>query len=209
MATPVVTCVLRNEGEVLLFRRSDAVGSHRGLWGVVAGHADGDPDAAARQEVREEMGVDPDRLALVRTGEPFEVGDEEGEWLVHPSLFDCPTRAVEHNRETEGLEWAPPTAILRRETVPRLWMSSDRVRPRVETVAGDTDHGAAYVSVRALEVLRDEAAVARSVAEVRVRLATATPVAASRRWPAHSRRPGPRCPPSPTGSTARSTAPAS
>jgi translation initiation factor 2B subunit (eIF-2B alpha/beta/delta family) len=159
MATAVVTCFLRNDAEVLLFRRSEAVGSYRGLWGGVAGHAEGDPDVAARREVREETGIDPETLAFVRAGDPFEVRDEEGEWLVHPYLFDCPTRAVEPNWETERYEWVPPTAILRRETVTDLWESYDRVRPRTETVAGDTEHGAAYLSVRALEVLRDEAAL--------------------------------------------------
>ena len=159
MATAVVTCVLRNDAEVLLFRRSETVGSHQGLWGGVAGHAEGDPDAAARQEVREETGLDPDDLAFVRAGEPVEVRDDEGEWLVHPYLFDCPTRAVEPNWETERYEWVPPTAILRRETVTDLWKSYTRVRPRVDTVAGDTEHGAASLSVRALEVLRDEAAL--------------------------------------------------
>lgn len=159
MTTAVVTCFLRNEAEVLLFRRSEAVGSYRGLWGGVAGHAEGDPDAAARREVSEETGFDPADLAFVRTGDPFEVSDEEGEWLVHPYLFDCPTRAVEPNWETETYEWVPPTAILRRGTVTDLWESYDRVRPRVATVARDTDHGSAYLSVRALEILRDEAAL--------------------------------------------------
>jgi translation initiation factor 2B subunit (eIF-2B alpha/beta/delta family) len=160
MPTPVVTCVLRNGAEVLLLRRSDAVGSYPGLWGGVAGHAEGDPDAAARAEVREETGIDPDTLAFVRAGDPFEVRDEGGEWLVHPYLFDCPTRAVELDWETDRYEWVPPTELLRRETVPELWTSYDRVRPRAGTVADDTEHGAAYLSVRALEVLRDEAALA-------------------------------------------------
>ncbi len=160
MATAVVTCFLRNDAAVLLFRRSEAVGAYQGLWGAVAGHAEGDPDAAARQSVREKTGLDPADFAFVRAGDPFEVRDEEGEWLVHPYLFDCPTRAVEPNWETEAHEWAPPTAILRRETVADLWESYDRVRPRVETLASDTDHGAAHLSVRALEVLRDEAALA-------------------------------------------------
>jgi translation initiation factor 2B subunit (eIF-2B alpha/beta/delta family) len=164
MATPVVTCFLRNEAEVLLFRRSEAVGSYRGLWGGVAGHAEGDPDAAARREVREETGLDPETLAFVRAGDPFAVRDEEGQWLVHPYLFDCPTRAVEPNWETETHEWVPPTAILRRETVTDLWESYDRVRPRVATVADDTEHGAASLSVRALEVLRDEAALSAEAA---------------------------------------------
>jgi len=159
MATAVVTCFLRNDAEVLLVRRSGAVGSSPGLWDGVTGRAEGDPDAAARREVNEETGLDPEDLILARAGEPFEVRDEEGEWLVHPYLFDCPTRAVEPDGETDRHEWVPPTAILRRETVTGLWESYDRVRPRVETVADDTEHGAAYLSVRALEVLRDETAL--------------------------------------------------
>jgi translation initiation factor 2B subunit (eIF-2B alpha/beta/delta family)/8-oxo-dGTP pyrophosphatase MutT (NUDIX family) len=159
----VVTCFLRNEGAVLLFKRSGEVGSYSGRWGAVAGHAEGNPDAAASQEIREETGLDPDGdVTLVRRGEPFTVEDDERgtRWLVHPYLFDAATRGVEVNWETSECEWVAPTAILHRETVPQLWTSYDRVRPTVETVATDRDHGAAYISVRALEVLRDEAALA-------------------------------------------------
>ena len=189
--THVVTVFLRNEDDVLLLRRSDAVGSYSGRWGVVAGHAgreargasrtreraasgserpanDGDPDAAARTEIREETGVDPEtETAFVRRGDPFDVVDADlgRRWVVHPYLFDCATRAVDPNEETSEFEWAPPTAIRRRETVPDLWRSYDRVRPTVETVAGDTDHGSAWISLRALEVLRDEAALAADGAD--------------------------------------------
>jgi translation initiation factor 2B subunit (eIF-2B alpha/beta/delta family)/8-oxo-dGTP pyrophosphatase MutT (NUDIX family) len=161
--TPVVTAFLRNEGEVLLLRRSDEVGSYRGRWGAVAGHAEGDPDAAVREEIREETGIDPDtRTTHRRRGDPFAVvdADLETRWVVHPYLFDCDTRTVEPNEETTEFEWVAPPAILRRETVPDLWTSYDRVRPGVATIRSDSDHGAAFLSVCALEVLRDEAALA-------------------------------------------------
>jgi translation initiation factor 2B subunit (eIF-2B alpha/beta/delta family) len=158
--TDVVTVFLRNAGEVLLLRRSDEVGSYPGRWGGVAGHAEGDPDGAAREEIREETGIDPAAVDLVRRGGPFPVEDEAFAWRVHPYLFDCPTREVRTNYETAEFEWVPPTEILRRETVPELWTSYDRVRPTPETVADDTEHGAAYLSLRALECLRDEAALA-------------------------------------------------
>jgi len=163
----VVTCFLRNGGAVLLLCRSDAVGSYRGRWGAVAGHAEGDPEGAAREEIREEAGLDPDAdVTLVRRGEPFKVVDDSRgtRWEVHPYLFDCRTREVTTNCETDRHEWVAPTAIRHRETVPDLWLSYDRVRPTVETVADDSEHGSASISVRALEVLRDEAAVARDVA---------------------------------------------
>ena len=186
--THVVTVFLRNRSDVLLLKRSDAVGSYSGRWGAVAGHAegetrpegasrkrerrargakrtvsDGDPDRAATREIREETGLDPEAdTTLVRRGDPFEVTDTElgNRWVVHPSLFDCDSRAVEPDEETADFEWVPPTEILRRETVPGLWTSYDRVRPTPETVASDRDHGSAYISVRALEALCDEAALA-------------------------------------------------
>jgi translation initiation factor 2B subunit (eIF-2B alpha/beta/delta family)/ADP-ribose pyrophosphatase YjhB (NUDIX family) len=157
--TAVVSCFLRHRGAVLLCRQSEEVGSYPGRWGAVAGHTEGDPDADARQEIAEETGLDPAAVTLASRGHPFPVADPSWgtRWTVHPYLFDCPTRDVETNYETAEYEWVSPTAILDRETVPDLWTSYDRVRPGVETVAEDTDHGAAYLSVRALEVLRDGA----------------------------------------------------
>ncbi|EMA45308.1 NUDIX domain-containing protein [Halococcus saccharolyticus] len=158
--TAVVTCFLRNRGEVLLLHRSDEVGSYTGRWGAVAGHAEGDPDGAAREEIEEETGLD-DAVSLVRAGDPFEVTDDDLDtrWIVHPYLFDCESREVEANDETTDIEWASPTEIRQRETVPDLWTSYERVAPTVETIETDTDHGSAWLSVRALEVLRDRAGV--------------------------------------------------
>ncbi|MFB6218094.1 MAG: NUDIX domain-containing protein [Halobacteriaceae archaeon] len=168
--TEVVTCFLRSGVEVLLLRRSAGVGSYPGRWGGVAGHlapARGDPprdpDAAARAEIREETGIDPDGLDLVRRGDPLPVEDDDlgRRWVVHPHLFDCAgDRAVETDWETADHEWVQPTAILDRETVPALWETYRRVGPTVETVRADTAHGSAYLSLRAVEVLRDHAAAA-------------------------------------------------
>lgn len=156
----VVTCFLRHDGAVLLLRRSEDVGSYAGTWGAVAGHADGDPATAARQEIREETGLDSE-VTFVCRGDPFSVVDEDLErrWTVHPFLFDSTTRDIDPNWETSEFEWVAPTAIRHRETVPELWESYDRVRPTVETVESDHTHGASSISVRALEVLRDEAAL--------------------------------------------------
>jgi translation initiation factor 2B subunit (eIF-2B alpha/beta/delta family)/ADP-ribose pyrophosphatase YjhB (NUDIX family) len=170
--THVVTCFLRNRAAVLLVRRSDAVGSYSGQWGAVAGHvapdpddpdesdAATDPDAAARREIAEETGL-ADAVTLVRRGDAFPVADDDLDtrWVVHPYLFDCDSRDVRLDEEATESEWVPPTEILRRETVPDLWTSYDRVRPGADTVADDRDHGSTYLSVRALETLRDEAAL--------------------------------------------------
>ncbi|NLV05338.1 NUDIX domain-containing protein [Haloarcula rubripromontorii] len=164
---PVLTCFLRSEGEVLLLRRSGAVGSYRGQWGGVAGHVaddagrDRDPETAARAEIDEETGL-ADAVTLVRQGDSFQVTDADHgvRWQVHPFLFDCEARTVTTNEETTETAWVHPPEILIRETVPRLWTAWDRVRPRVATVREDRTHGSAWLSLRALEVLRDEAALA-------------------------------------------------
>lgn len=158
--TPVVTVFLRHRGDVLLFRRSEDVGSYPGTWGAVAGHVENDdPRASARSEIEEETGLSEQSVTLVREGPTFPVTDEERgtRWQVHPFLFDVDTRSVDTNWETAEAEWAAPTALLRRDTVPKLWTSYRRVAPSIVEIANDTTHGSAYLSRRALEVLRDRA----------------------------------------------------
>lgn len=156
--THVVTCFLRHRGAVLLLRRSDAVGSYPGRWGAVAGHADGDPEAAAHAEIEEETGLG-DAITLVREGAPFPVPDDAlgVRWIVHPFLFDCAHRDVVLNEESQAAAWVMPTEILRRDTVPQLRTAYERVAPSVATVASDRTHGSAYVAQEALAVLRDRA----------------------------------------------------
>lgn len=154
----VVTCFLRHHGEILLLRRRDEASSYPGRWGAVSGYVEhDDPTATARMEIREETAIAD--AVLVRAGDPFTVYDEtlDREWTVHPVLFDVDTRDLQLNEEHIEVEWISPTAILRRETVPRLWTSYDRVAPTTETIETDTEHGSSYLSIRALEVLRDRA----------------------------------------------------
>ena len=169
--THVVTAFCRHRGNVCLLRRSDAVGTYHGAWGGVSGFAEGDPDAQVRVEIHEETGLDPESdVSLVRSGRPVEVTDSDlgREWVVHPYLFDVmvdrPTVARAHpeitlSEEHTAAEWVPATAILEgdRETVPALWEVYERVAPTVRTIAADAEHGASYLSIRALEVLRDRA----------------------------------------------------
>lgn len=158
--TDVVTCFLRHRSEVLLLKRSDEVGSYVGRWGTVAGHAEGDPEPAAREEIKEEAGL-TDAVSFVRAGDSFAVEDTDLDtrWMVHPYLFDCDSRAVETNYKTAEFEWTSPTEIRRYETVPDLWKSYEYVAPTTEIVREDVEHGSTWLSIRALEVLRDRAGV--------------------------------------------------
>lgn len=157
----VVTVFLRHDGEVLLLKRVTDAETYPGSWGTVTGYIEHeDAEDSARMEIHEETGLD--NVVLARRGEPFTVPDAslDREWQVHPFLFDAFEREVQLNEETERAEWTTPTAIRRRPTVPDLWHSYDRVRPTPNTIGTDDEHGSAYISLRALEVLRDEAGLA-------------------------------------------------
>lgn len=156
----VVTCFVRNRGEVLFTRRSDRAGSYSGRWAGVSGYVEEDNEKAefdARRELREETGLGGANIRLLTIGETLTVEDQEGSFVVHPFLFESTTREVRPNEELAEVEWADPTAMRDRETVPRLWETWRRVAPRVDDVREDRTHGSAWISARALEVLRDAA----------------------------------------------------
>ena len=159
----VTICFLENRGEVL-FRRSDGNAPCSGRWNAVAGRIEGDSEATARETIAEETGL-TESVSLVRSGEPFAVEDREARWRVHPSLFECDSRAVETTDETAEYEWVSSPEIRRRETVPGLWRAYERCAPTVEGIGEDTDHGSAWLSVRALSVLRDRAGVLATTGE--------------------------------------------
>jgi translation initiation factor 2B subunit (eIF-2B alpha/beta/delta family) len=160
--TPVVTAFLRNRAELFVCRRSDVVDTFAGRWAGVSGAIeDGEePIDAARRELREETGLAA--VERVRAGRPFTATEGDHAWRVHPFLFDCPTRDIDGDAAAATCEWVHPTALLDRETVPDLWYAYTTVAPTVNAIAADDEHGAAYLSVRALAVLRDRAGQLRS-----------------------------------------------
>lgn len=177
----VVTAFLRNRGEILCCRRSDDVGTYQGQWGAISGFAEGQPDEQVWIEIEEETGLDTETCSLVRSGRPLEFTDPDlgRAWTVHPYLLDCPTRDIELSDEHDTATWTTPTlflpdvdaetvygattsadtAVADGEFVPKLWAAYERVAPTVRSIAADDTHGAAWLSLRALEVLRDRAGV--------------------------------------------------
>lgn len=163
-ATAVAVGFIRHRGEVLLLLGGGEAGPYSDRWGTVIGDVETDPERTARRAIREQTGMVPEEIRLVRTGESFSTGETAfaDQLVVYPFLFDSERRAVETNRATRRYEWVRPTALLRRETVPGLWRAYDRVRPTVATITTDTEHGSTWLSTCALEVLRDEAGLVAS-----------------------------------------------
>lgn len=120
--TEVVTAFLqREDGRVLLLRRSDRVRTFRGRWAGVSGYVEKVPPLQqAVAEISEEVGLEPGavrwkasgRRVLARTGRTI--------FVVHPFLFEVLRPSFRLDWEHTTAEWVEPAEILRRETVPKL-----------------------------------------------------------------------------------------
>ena len=116
----VVTCIVRNEGRILLLQRSQKVGSFNGLWAGVSGfieHGESD-ESAAKRELREEIGRDKMRLANRIETQCFRDGPNV--WCVHPFLFDVKDRKVRTDWEHQSIRWILPEQVPEFDTVPGL-----------------------------------------------------------------------------------------
>lgn len=119
----VITVFLEHDGQVLIVRRSDQVGSYRGHWSGISGYLEGDPLTHAYTEVREETGLAATDLTLLRQAPPLEIADavKATVWRVHPFLFAVrePDK-IRLDWENVGLQWIRPTELVHFQTVPAL-----------------------------------------------------------------------------------------
>lgn len=153
----------RHGTTTLLVRHADP---SRGRWDAVSVPADDRDDTANSDRLASAVG-DIETTTLVRSGEPIVVGSDgdAAERVIYSYLFECDSRELSFDDSIVAHEWIQPPALLDRETVPGLWEAYLAVAPSVQTVRDDTDHGAGFVSVRALEALRDRATVAATTEE--------------------------------------------
>lgn len=168
--TAVVSCYLvRRRGrsvDLLLVRRSQGVGSYRGRWGTIAGHAETEPLEDAYRELGEEARFGPRQAALLAAGAPLAVDDphEGRSWLVRPMSFLVLTpRPPLLNWEATEWRWFPLSS-LPQDSVPALpeavaacglpaVVPSTRLVAALRAAALDRRQGARALAMRALHAL--------------------------------------------------------
>jgi 8-oxo-dGTP diphosphatase len=119
----VVTCFLESEGEILILRRSEQVGSYQGRWAGVSGYIETTADEQALTEIVEETSLSPEDIELTRKGKPLTAEDKElsVRWIVHPYLFHIKDRSkIKIDWEHKEARWIAPKDIANYQTVPRL-----------------------------------------------------------------------------------------
>lgn len=127
----VVTVFLTWGGKVLVFKRSDKVGTYKGHWAGVSGYLESaDPLQQAYVEMAEEVGLGKEDVSMVKMGKPLEVFDPAREcaWRVHPFLFVVhrPDK-IRLDWENVEMRWILPEEIDQLQTVPALKEALDRV----------------------------------------------------------------------------------
>ena len=125
--TRVVTCLLENDGEILILKRSEDVGTYQELWGGVAGFVEGNeaPYDTALKEIKEEVGIDKKDLLLVKKEDAVKFTDlyedKLYDWIVFPFLFHITDRKmIKIDWEHTEFLWVKPADLKHYETVPRF-----------------------------------------------------------------------------------------
>ena len=123
----VVTCILEHDGKILLLKRSNLVGTYRGLWGGIAGYIENleEPYDTAVKEIQEEVGISLDTLVFVRKGDSIEFSNAYNgrryDWIVYPFLFHIKSKEIVRlDWEHEDYRWIYPSEVKKFNTVPRL-----------------------------------------------------------------------------------------
>lgn len=108
--------------------------TYRGHWAAISGYLEigALPLEQAREELREELGLDADDAILVREGKLLTFTDEAigVTWTVHPFLFLlCEGSEIRTDWEASAARWMAPAAIETLPTVPKLREALARVYP--------------------------------------------------------------------------------
>ena len=123
--TKIVTSFIKNDGKVLLLKRSDKVKTMRGLWAGVSGIIEGDeePLKRAKIEIFEELGITEDKIKFLKSSVEMKINSpqyENHEWEIFPFLFEVKNPIIKLNWENSEYRWIAKNEIKNYETVPSI-----------------------------------------------------------------------------------------
>jgi len=123
--TKIVTSFIKNDGKVLLLKRSDKVKTMKGLWAGVSGIIEYNeiPLNRAKIEIFEEVGLKEDQIKILKSLNEMRITSPQyknHEWIVYPFLFTTENLEIKLNWENSDYCWIDPKEITKFETVPNL-----------------------------------------------------------------------------------------
>ena len=122
---PVISCFVKYQGKVLILKRSLMITNYQGMWNTVSGYID-EPvslEAKAREELREEIGLDLELIESVKIGKISTYYDRKINkiWIIHPLVINLKARPkIQLDWEHGEYKWIKPEEIKRYKVVPSL-----------------------------------------------------------------------------------------
>lgn len=133
-SAPVLNVVVRGGEEILLLKRSRAVGAYQERWHVIGGYLDDRTPSTekALRELEEETGIPRAAVGAVRAAEAFEIFDPDvgKTWVIHPVLLDLPEQPDVHlDWEHTEARWVRPQEVVQYDPLPGLAEALRRLLP--------------------------------------------------------------------------------
>ncbi|MBT8243003.1 MAG: NUDIX domain-containing protein [Nitrosopumilus sp.] len=124
-STKIVTSFIRDNGKLLILKRSEKVKSMKGLWAGISGIIENDeePLSRAKIEIFEEVGIPEDKITLIKANEEMRINSPQyknHEWEIFPFLFESHNPTIKLNWENSEFKWINIDELKNFETVPSL-----------------------------------------------------------------------------------------
>ncbi|MCI0542695.1 NUDIX domain-containing protein [bacterium] len=106
---PVVNCVVKFRGKILLVQRSKELNFYPGYWNGISGFLDDRKSLKEKveEELREELGIPKNKIKKITLGEIFDQDEPKYKktWIVHPVLVEVTTGEVKLDWEARSFQW--------------------------------------------------------------------------------------------------------
>lgn len=109
---PVINCVLKYEGKILIVQRSPELNFYPGYWNGISGFLDDEKslEEKVKSELMEEVGIGEENIEKIVLGEIFDQDEPayKKTWIVHPVLVEVNTNKIKLDWEARDYKWIKP-----------------------------------------------------------------------------------------------------
>lgn len=107
--TPVINCVVKYRDKILIVQRNANMRFYPEYWNGISGFLDDNRSIKekAKDELKEELGIDGDNITSIRLGEIFhqKAPEYNKTWIVHPVLIEVGIDRVVLDWEAHDYKW--------------------------------------------------------------------------------------------------------
>ncbi len=132
---PVINCVVRYRGKILLVRRDRRLKLYPGYWNGISGFLDDKKSLKdkVKEELGEEIGLKPGNVMAIKVGNIFHQDEPKYKktWIVHPILVTVNTDRIRLDWEAENYRWVEPGQAKKFKLLPGFIRVLKTLMPKV------------------------------------------------------------------------------